>query len=231
MEEIIPSSRIEQYNLFNIESPLFAALTIEAALSRRYQIPGLDGLLAQCGLSMLHCLKPEDHVRILSRVKRGEWLLVTSRPFQPLSGIPMCTVADPAGPRSLLGFFSSEQELRMIKKGPGKWRTISIDLEGARSIVAFLANRITSMGDEGRPFLTEGKDYANTMRTVTQQWVPLEQHDQSFAPRLIVRSYGEIRKIKQIYVEGEDHWQVVGKSWHWRPVVADTVYEYKDGLF
>lgn len=37
----------------------------------------------------------------------------------------------------------------------------------------------------------------------------------------------EVRRIRQQYVEVEDHWQVSGSSWHWRPVTRDIDYELK----
>ncbi|PSH23591.1 hypothetical protein B7R74_02860 [Yersinia pseudotuberculosis] len=42
-----------------------------------------------------------------------------------------------------------------------------------------------------------------------------------------IKKYGEIRKIKQNYLEGDDNWQVVGKSWHWQPVQMDDEYEFQ----
>ncbi|MCY1459378.1 hypothetical protein D9M71_768460 [compost metagenome] len=93
---------------------------------------------------------------------------------------------------------------------------------------AFIANFLASRGDEGRVFLSAGKDYANTTRTVTQEWVPLESEERDFAPSSAIHKYGVVRKTTQIYVEADDHWDVTGASWHWRPVIANEVYEFKE---
>ncbi len=34
---------------------------------------------------------------------------------------------------------------------------------------------------------------------------------------------------QQYYVEAEDHWDISGASWHWRPVLANEIYEFKEG--
>ena len=47
--------------------------------------------------------------------------------------------------------------------------------------VALAANFVTSRGDEGRFFASDGKDYANTRRVVSQRWVPLGENERSFA--------------------------------------------------
>lgn len=99
-----------------------------------------------------------------------------------------------------------------------------------RNALAFTANRLTSSGDEGRLWLSEGKDYANTTRVVIQQWVPLDEHDKGVASSSVSHNYGKSREIPQIYVETDDNWQISGKSWHWVPVMASEVYEYKDGM-
>lgn len=52
--------------------------------------------------------------------------------------------------------------------------------------------------------------------------------DDQLTHRSVERRYGELRQIKQRYLEGDDNWQQGGKSWHWQPVTPDTAYEYKD---
>lgn len=84
------------------------------------------------------------------------------------------------------------------------------------------------MGDEGRVFGSDGKDYQNTTRTMIQTWQPLGENEQHLAASSLTRRYGEERRIEQTYREGPDAWQVSGKSWHWQPATANTVYEYKD---
>ena len=47
--------------------------------------------------------------------------------------------------------------------------------------VALAANFVTSRGDEGRFFASDGKDHANTRRVLSQRWVPLSENERSFA--------------------------------------------------
>ncbi|MNJ43714.1 hypothetical protein D3C77_387340 [compost metagenome] len=86
-------------------------------------------------------------------------------------------------------------------------------------------NRLTSMGDEGRVFGSDGKDYGHTKRTVIQVWEALPADKQYLASNSAIHRYGEQRRIEQTYLEGNDSWQVSGKSWYWQPPVADTEYE------
>ncbi|MDR2870990.1 MAG: PAAR domain-containing protein [Xanthomonadaceae bacterium] len=119
-------------------------------------------------------------------------------------------------------------ENRMHTSGPGKWVTQYIDFHGIRNTGILVINRFISMGDEGRAFGSDSKDLQHTKRTLTQAWHPLDEDEQHLAARSTVRRYGEERQIIQTYLEGLDSWQVSGKSWHWQPVTADTVYEYKN---
>ncbi|AKA22526.1 hypothetical protein PCL1606_10710 [Pseudomonas chlororaphis] len=93
--------------------------------------------------------------------------------------------------------------------------------------MVIFANRLTSFGEEGRMFLGEGKDFMNTSRTLIQEWVPLAEDECLLSSQSSVHRYGELRHIKQRFIEGTDHWPVSGSSWHWQPVTADVVYEYK----
>ncbi|MCM8911333.1 hypothetical protein LJD21_04000 [Pseudomonas inefficax] len=112
--------------------------------------------------------------------------------------------------------------------GPGKWKITSIRVNKPASSAAFVANFLTSRGDEGRVFLSSGKDFANTTRTVTQEWVPLDEEEQYFSPSSAIHRYGMERKVTQVYVEADDAWDVSGTSWHWRPIIANEEYELKD---
>jgi hypothetical protein len=114
-----------------------------------------------------------------------------------------------------------------LTSGPGRWVTKDIEYDTATNALSFAANWLTSRGEEGRIFLAEGKDYANTFRTVVQEWLPLLVEHQHLKAQSMSRSYGEVRRIRQQYVEGEDHWQISGSSWHWRPVTMDIVYELR----
>jgi type VI secretion system secreted protein VgrG len=112
--------------------------------------------------------------------------------------------------------------------GPGKWVTQEVDYDGMSNTLKMFMNRVGSMGDEGRVFGSDGKDYQNTTRTMIQVWQPLGENEQHLAASSLTRRYGEERRIEQTYLEGPDAWQVSGKSWHWQPATANTVYEYKD---
>ena len=111
-------------------------------------------------------------------------------------------------------------------EGPGHWVTIDHDYHGLKNTAIMAINRLTSMGDEGRVFGSEGKDYMNTKRDKIQEWQPLpsdaaDETDQKSA----VHRYGEQRKVTQTFLEGDDAWAITGQSWHWQPTTADDVYE------
>ncbi|WP_420820645.1 bacteriophage T4 gp5 trimerisation domain-containing protein, partial [Serratia microhaemolytica] len=113
--------------------------------------------------------------------------------------------------------------------GPGRWVTIDNDYHGISNTMIMAINRLTSMGDEGRLFGSEGKDFMNTIRDKIQAWQPLPDNASlNQAENSAIHPYGTVRKIKQRFLEGDDTWQITGKSWHWQPVVADEVYETKD---
>ncbi len=111
-------------------------------------------------------------------------------------------------------------------EGPGHWVTVDHDYHGLNNTVIMAINRLTSMGDEGRVFGSEGKDYMNTKRDKIQEWQPLTSGapDETEQQSALYR-YGEQRKITQIFLEGDDAWAITGQSWHWQPTTADDVYE------
>ncbi|WP_260863991.1 type VI secretion system Vgr family protein [Citrobacter sp. Marseille-Q6884] len=111
-------------------------------------------------------------------------------------------------------------------EGPGHWVTVDHDYHGLKNTAIMAINRLTSMGDEGRVFGSEGKDYMNTKRDKIQEWQPLPSDaTDEIAQQSAVRRYGEQRKVTQTFLEGDDAWAVTGQSWHWQPVIADDVYE------
>jgi hypothetical protein len=57
--------------------------------------------------------------------------------------------------------------------GPGYWKTVEDDYHGTKNVVIMAINRLTSMGDEGRVFGSDGKDYMNTSRDKIQRWTAL----------------------------------------------------------
>lgn len=114
-------------------------------------------------------------------------------------------------------------------EGPGHWITVEHDYHGLKNAAIMSINRLTSMGDSGRAFFTEGKDFMHTKRDKIQEWNPLPSDaDENTINNSAVHRYGEQRRITQTFLEGDDAWQVSGTSWHWMPVVADELYETKD---
>ena len=127
------------------------------------------------------------------------------------------------------GTISIEFPDELPEEGPGRWVTIDNDYHGLKNSAILAINRLTSMGDEGRVFGSDGKDYQNTKRDKIQQWKPLKEGaGDEMRQRSAIHRYGDKRIITQTYLEGEDSWAVGGKSWHWQPVTADEVYAKKD---
>ncbi|WP_249168467.1 type VI secretion system Vgr family protein [Erwinia sp. E602] len=112
------------------------------------------------------------------------------------------------------------------EEGPGHWVTVDHDYHGLKNTAIMAINRLTSMGDEGRVFGSEGKDYMNTKRDKIQEWqrLPSDVIDET-GQQSVIHRYGQQRKVTQTFLEGDDAWAVTGKSWHWQPVIADDVYE------
>lgn len=118
--------------------------------------------------------------------------------------------------------FPDEQK----EEGPGHWVTVDHDYHGLKNTAIMAINRLTSMGDEGRIFGSEGKDYMNTKRDKVQEWQPLPSDaSEEMIKKSAVYRYGEQRKVTQTFLEGDDEWAVIGQSWHWQPTTADDVYE------
>ncbi|MFJ3685413.1 hypothetical protein [Pseudomonas sp. NPDC090208] len=249
--ESSPRNRIAEYDLKDIEAPFFAVSKIERSLYGQRDIYGLNDLIRECRLRH-ECGNHIPVKRVLEKIRRGDWLLATRDPFSPLSEdtsgkyahitgkrspwtdhIGACGLLSPSQPSPLMTprpYIDEASERPPIndKKGPGRWVTKEIDYDGIKNSAVFLANRLTSMGDEGRAFGSDGKDYANTSRTVIQEWQPLTDDQLHLAHKSVIREFGELRKIKQQYLEGNDDWQISGSSWHWQPVTADVIYELKE---
>ena len=116
--------------------------------------------------------------------------------------------------------------------GPGYWKTVEDDYHGTKNLVIMAINRLTSMGDEGRVFGSDGKDYMNTSRDKIQRWTALpgdlDGESRVFiSKKSVIRRYGEQRSIYQKYLESDDAWAVSGKSWQWIPGVREEDYEFK----
>ena len=117
-----------------------------------------------------------------------------------------------------------------LTSGPGKWVTVSIEKRTALNFIHVVMTRISTLS-EGRPIGSDGMDFRNTVRDVTQEWQRLgsveEENLRSDGLISVRRIYGETRVIKQTYVESKDDWTVSGRSWHWHPVHADVEYEFE----
>ena len=253
MERLIPCSEMKKYSLAHIESPFFASATVENSLFRPMEISGLTDLIKACGSSIVDCLYEPDRARILEKVKCGDWLLVSDDPFSPLSEDCFGTYSHLTGKEfSLAGFSLRRTESKSeqvaegsflklpemlrptqnkpkFESGSGKWVTKDIDYDSVNNTFAVIINRAGTLADEGRLIFSDGKDFANTTRTIVQEWIPLDDDERSFETHSAKHAYGAIRHIKQRFLEADDEWQVTGKSWHWVPATADTVYERKTG--
>lgn len=226
MEKLVAWQEVDPADREQVESPFFAKIRVDEALRHDRPVEGLRALervLTGHGVSRSVEWR---HQAILDCIEQARWLLVTPQPLRPFTHAGLghhphlpwcrpglhCSVSDP------------------LSIGPGKWRTIDISVDKFQSGMAFVANYLTSRGDD-QLFFAAGQHYSNTRRTITQQWVPLLEEESRMHLHAARRVYGQTRRIKQRYVEADDHWPQEGKSWHWRPVVADTVYEYRGGGF
>ena len=227
MEWLLRYDKVWKEDLHKVEDPFLAKSIVRDNLqSRNYvrEINGVTDLLRSCSLYTSRSLTGDEIAIVLRPVESGEWMLLKDEPFCPIDPeeywyARVCRSTDGDGYSNYLGEGSI---------GPGKWIIINIEINKLSSAVAFVGNFLISRGDEGRLFLSSGSDYANTTRTVTQKWVSLESQDRDFASISTIHRYGLEHKTIQIYVEADDHWDISGASWHWRPVIANEEYEFKD---
>lgn len=222
MDRLIRRSGLCQENCQQAEDPFFAEAKVRQAFLGPMLYLDIRAFLECCGITSRSSLTQRELDLALEEISSGNWWLLTSNPFRPLGvdGYMRLTHCAPA--------FTGAPAMAEPEKGPGKWRTIDIDYEGVKNSLFILANRLGSLGDEGRVFGSEGKDYANSSRVVTLQWVSLDSHDDHLASRSAIRPYGELRTVTQRYFEGEDKWQISGKSWHWQPVQPHESYESRE---
>ncbi|WP_231564363.1 hypothetical protein [Enterobacter sp. Bisph1] len=116
--------------------------------------------------------------------------------------------------------------------GPGYWKSSESDFNGVKNAAAMLLNRANSLGEEGRAFGSDPKDYINTTREKVQLWTPLPESltadaRETLCSRSVIRRYGEKRTVLQKYLAGEDTQAQAGKSWQWIPGARDEDYEIK----
>ena len=222
MQKLIPRRQLQNFDPSTIEpiSPFFATSIVESQLSSTAHLFGLSEIIRECGVRLSSCVAWNERNGILGKIKSGEWLLISER---------VGALNDAyAGRCSPVGF-SPGRLYSEEAAGPGKWAFFSIDYDGVKNTAVIAANRLGSMGDQGRVFGSDGKDLANTTRTLIQQWVPLNDFEEHRIADSAIRRYGELRYTPQRFLEGEDKWQVGGKSWHWQPVTPDEAYETRDG--
>jgi len=228
MSEVVAKGEIRRHQLQRIESPVFAKREIQKALNEPSNIRGLPELIRECGISLEDCQLDYHRRRIGEKINRGDWFFIADRPIKPLTSVEL---------EKYYGFRFSAPPCRQLSMaranmclphGPGRWVTRDIQTDIATNALSFAANWLTSRGDEGRVFLAEGKDYANTFRTMIQEWQPLTDGERHLKDKSVHREFGELRHIRQQFVEADDHWQLSGSSWHWPPVTADIEYELKE---
>ena len=225
MERLAIWRKVRAEELVNVEDPFFAVSQVRDNMLGRRDLSGIKEFMEANGL-LSHRAPTADAMRAaLKRVEEGEWLLVKDKPISSVDVkrygyVRMCMEEGKAQCLDAPGISG---------QGPGKWRTISISAKKGVSALALAGNLLASLADEGRVFLSDGKDFANTVRVIAQRWVPLGGDELSFARSSAVHQYGEVREILQHYVEFDDQWDITGRSWHWRPVVANEVYEFKEG--
>lgn len=227
MDRICQSRDVWKEEISRIEDPFFAQFVVRDLLQRNTQLCGLSEFLGDCSLPVGRALLGDEIERASKLVGEGRWFLVREEVRYPID-----VACYPS-----LKWAQSKTDCQLHESryaeaaGPGKWSTFSIDADRLWSSVAFAANFLSSRGDEGRLFASEGKDYANTRRVVSQRWVPLKASECDFARLSTVHRYGTVRRTTQYFVEASDDWAISGQSWHWRPVVANEVYEFREGAY
>ncbi|MBT8765646.1 type VI secretion system Vgr family protein [Metapseudomonas boanensis] len=200
-------------------------ITIEhAGITRQYHLKLGNGVTYQLPVPSEY--RNPDQAHLANRGLHHHRLQAASQAHQPAAHTDHRLLY--ASVLEGLGQEGKPDEPGPTQSGPGKWVTQEVDYHGTRNAGQMFLNRLTSMGDEGRVFGSEGKDYENTKRALIQAWEPLTVDEQHLAASSAAHRYGELRQIEQIYLEGPDSWHVSGKSCYWQPVTADTVYETKE---
>jgi hypothetical protein len=195
---------------------------------------GLLDLIRDCGFYPYQCLEPIPKRIILSRIEKAEWLLACSNPFVPFR--PNCydfwRDAWPREQRSSsesealqLPSVSHKLEPKASASGPGKWVLKNIDHDAVWNVLAVAANRSGTIANEGSVILSDGKDFANTTRTLIHEWARLSGGERSYEAGSAIYRYGELKKTVQKYLEADDHWALNAQSWHWVPATPDVIFE------
>jgi RHS repeat-associated protein len=109
------------------------------------------------------------------------------------------------------------------------WKTVHTDYHGVKNWSIAIIRRISTI-DDGT--VMSPKDCAGCTRDVVQEWVPDPQDPPNPQQRTVsdnndLRRPGERRRITQTFNEGDDTWNVDGKSWYWSPYVPDKTWGSK----
>lgn len=150
MERLSHWKEVWKEELDQVENPFFAAPEVRQNLLSTRDLPGLLDLLKSCGFPTYRNSTGEEAERLLEHVKKGEWLLIKKHPFSPIdvNAYPLTNLCRSRNE------FQCAAASPLPAPGPGKWQTTKVDIKKLASSLAFVANRVTSMGDEGRFFLS-----------------------------------------------------------------------------
>ena len=152
MEKLTRWTNVRTDDLCRVEDPFFSAGIIRDYLqSRGYvqEIFGVTELLKECGLYGSVRLASAQIDRALRPVASGEWMLIRDRPFKPINleeNWYARSCRERGGGDFLINTVSA-------MSGPGKWKITAMRVNKLASSTAFVANFLTSRGDEGRVFL------------------------------------------------------------------------------
>ncbi|QXI38078.1 hypothetical protein [Pseudomonas xantholysinigenes] len=237
MKRLIPRKEARKYRPGSFEKPFFAVSEVAGALFRPYDLPGLIELIHECGSSIQNCLREYPKNAILKKVSDADWLLVCSRPFSPFtpSGVEFWSEQPSLGKDRFVGGVREEPSeigksasQKIVDAGAGKWVLKEIDHDAFRNTLAIIANRSGTIANEGSVIFSEGKDWANTSRTLIHEWVRLSADEMHFESRSAIHRYGDLKKTAQKYVGSDDHWAITGQSWHWVPATPNVIFELRE---
>jgi hypothetical protein len=228
MKMVVPRGELYRYSACCVESSFFGQFEVRSALSRSRELPGLSDLIQDCGCTVSNYRTEIHNARIFTQIALGHWWVITEHPFSPLTEDELQKNSRFPFDRVKAEFFENIFKRSLLSKGPGKWVLHRIEYSTARNAFMVMANRIGTLSEEGRVIGADGRDLANTARTMIHQWTPLAGNEQHLASRSVVRRYGEMRGVKQLYYENEENWQTSGVSFHWQPVTADVEFELRE---
>ncbi|MDH4558185.1 DUF2235 domain-containing protein, partial [Pseudomonas sp. BN417] len=122
MERLVKRSIFNPVNEDQVEDPFFAVRKVDRVLGAPWRLTGLEALLRECGTDYRDSQRPYYRDQILEKVRRGDWLLVSRRPFKPLSGKQRSWTDD-------LGFFGGQPTAPAESKLPPDWKPFTPTLQ------------------------------------------------------------------------------------------------------